>query len=722
MIGGSCIVYEKLAKFGDSQIAVLCAHEDYRTDQELAGWREQDAQASYPVKRLRLLRPPLRPKWPKWLRIPLIDIPRMILVACVVILMCRKHNCQTICIGEIDAGGWLTVLANVLGYKAIIYTHGDEISTPGDDPMRVKVKRQRAIERAHSVVAVSRFNKDALVSLLDVAPEKVFLLINGVDTEHFNKSVDGLKRRQELCLEDHLVIVTVTRLVPRKGVDYTLKAVARLREKFPNLHYVIAGDGPQKQELEKLANDLNINDCVTFLGNVPHTQIPEIYAAGDVFCMPNRRMEDGENEGFGLVYLEANAVGVPAISGKEGGVVDAVHHEVNGLQVDGSSVDDIEGAIDRILSGSDLRGRLSKNGLKVADAASWKSKGAEFLDYCHALPSKLQNQTFHDRCRPIADTLERPVLTVNVDAEEEFDWRQIRRDQVSVENILSQQYAQNIFEKNGVRPTYLVDFPVLENERAVAYLKQLQQSGLCDLGCQMHPWVTPPFEEEVNDFNSFLSNLSGDLQRAKVHELKHRFEKEFGISPKVFRAGRYGISRETASIISNAGFQIDTSIMPHTSFVPLSGPDFRDFDEKPLAIGGHLISLPYTVGYSGFMARYIAPSFNLLDSPLVRKMRIPAVLSRINGLNRIRISPEGATIEEAKEITRLLYSRGTRTFSLNYHSSSLLIGGSPYVRSEEDRSEFLSWLEQYIAFFSNELGGEFLTAEELAARLWRQEL
>jgi len=153
----------------------------------------------------------------------------------------------------------------------------------------------------------------------------------------------------------------------------------------PDIVYLIVGEGSYRPELESLVAGLDLGGHVVFAGAVPDYELTEHYSLGDVFIMANREMPDGETEGFGLVFLEANACGLPVIAGKAGGSVDAVTDQVNGLVVDGNDVAAITDAIIRIFTDDALRDRLRAGGAEIAQASGWDGRVDQFLRFCDRL-------------------------------------------------------------------------------------------------------------------------------------------------------------------------------------------------------------------------------------------------------------------------------------------------------------------------------------------------
>ncbi|WP_282604528.1 polysaccharide deacetylase family protein [Pelagibius sp. Alg239-R121] len=314
-----------------------------------------------------------------------------------------------------------------------------------------------------------------------------------------------------------------------------------------------------------------------------------------------------------------------------------------------------------------------------------------------------------------------PLLTVIIDTEEEFDWDQpFSRDNVAVESIATQLAAQEIFARYGIVPTYVIDYPVAATESAVSCLKPLMEAGACEIGAHLHPWVSPPYEEEVCALNSYPGNLAAELERSKLVQLTDTIERNFGRRPTVYKAGRYGVGPNTASILAELGYEVDVSVVPYTAFTNDGGPDFRDFAFQPYWFGdddARLLELPLSCGFYGALSSLGQQLFPLVSGPLGLSVRLPGILSRSHMLERIRLSPEGANHAEHRRLTKSLMKQGCRMFSFTYHSPSLAVGHTPYVRSEAELRGFLDSLDRYFDFFMNELGGKPTTPASFRAQL-----
>jgi phosphatidylinositol alpha-1,6-mannosyltransferase len=197
--------------------------------------------------------------------------------------------------------------------------------------------------------------KEAAARMVKIAP--------GIDTDHFSP-VDASQLRDELGLTHKKVIVSVGRLVHRKGQDVLIEAMPTIVNEVPEAHILMIGEGPYRGYLENRVNALGLQERVTFIGRIQYADLPRYICAGDLFVMPSRsRLAGLEVEGLGIVYLEASACGLPVIAGNSGGAPDAVLVGETGLVVDGTRKADVAAAVVELLLDSDrskamgIRGR-----------------------------------------------------------------------------------------------------------------------------------------------------------------------------------------------------------------------------------------------------------------------------------------------------------------------------------------------------------------------------
>jgi hypothetical protein len=279
---------------------------------------------------------------------------------------------------------------------------------------------------------------------------------------------------------------------------------------------------------------------------------------------------------------------------------------------------------------------------------------------------------------------------VTVDVEEEFDWtKPLAREGHSTDSILRMRKFQQFCEGFGVVPVYLVDYPVATSPIAAEILKQALADGRAEIGVQLHPWVSPPHDEQVNEHNSFAGNLPAELEAEKFTRLRDAIEQNFGQPPLIYRAGRYGTGPNTAKILSAHAIAIDTSVRARFDYSSTGGPNYRDHPVRPYWIdrSGGLMEMPLTTVYWGLLRQ--------LGSWLYPKMwRVPRLrggLARIGMLERIPLTPEGVTIAEAIRGIDIAVDEELPILVFSFHSPSLEPGYTPYVGSEAELDSFYDW-------------------------------
>jgi phosphatidylinositol alpha-1,6-mannosyltransferase len=393
VVGGSATVYGNLARCGGGAVVVLAPFLDSESGRELVGWQEHDRAADYRVYRIPLLRAPpgrpgsrLRALWLLFSR----DMPLMLGVFTRVARIVRRERVAVVVIGEVVYGGWLAAPCRfLLKRKVVLYIHGEELTIDHRPVTIAQALRGVHLRLAHAIVTVSRFGQHALVEGYGIEPGKIELITNGIDLDRFQPRPDPMLR-EHYGLTDKRILLTVGRLSARKGIDRVIEALPAVRSRHPDLHYLIVGEGAYRAHLGRLVAERRLADHVTFAGSVSDGALLEHYAIADVFVMPHRQLASGDTEGFGVVFLEANACGVPAVAGTAGGAPDAVQDGVNGLSVDGDDVGAIAQAIMRILEDAALWERLRAGGLARARQADCRHKAAQFLDLCRRLEAPPQ--------------------------------------------------------------------------------------------------------------------------------------------------------------------------------------------------------------------------------------------------------------------------------------------------------------------------------------------
>lgn len=309
-----------------------------------------------------------------------------------------------------------------------------------------------------------------------------------------------------------------------------------------------------------------------------------------------------------------------------------------------------------------------------------------------------------------------PLLQVVIDTEIEFDWtKPFARHDAAVSSIEMQHLAQEILTDYGIKPTYVVDYPIATQPSSLAVLRSFLATGNCLIGSHLHPWINPPFDEPITSFNSYPGNLDPALERRKLECLTAAIVEGFGVQPVIYKAGRYGIGPATPSTLSALGYEIDMSVVPHTDFGFDGGPDFRSLPDRPYWFGdrGDLLEIPLSRGFSGLTAPLGPSVFAAVQSGLGRAIHLGAILSRTGLLERATLTPEGISTASHRRLMRSMHDQGHRVFTMTFHSPSLAPGHTPYVRTDADLQKFLDRMRSLLDFFFGTLQGQPTTPIEI---------
>jgi len=310
----------------------------------------------------------------------------------------------------------------------------------------------------------------------------------------------------------------------------------------------------------------------------------------------------------------------------------------------------------------------------------------------------------------------RPAVLVVIDTEEEFDWAILPPTTMGVRAMRHQEAAYRILRKHGIKPTYAVDYMIANDRDAYAPLQAFVTDGGCEIGSQLHTWVNPPLVEARSPRNTYAGNLPAWLEFEKISLLTRTIEDNLGIKPILYRGGRYGAGPYTARILKWLGYKVDCTVLPFFDLRNDGGPDYRRSPNQPgwRDPDRQLLEIPSTVGMSGMLRRWGAELYPHLNHPVARHLGAPSILRRLGILDRNRLTPEGASLADLKRLARDLVQRDrSRVLVLSFHSSSLLPGNTPYVRTARDLDAFLRCIDEFLGFVMEELDGVPVTPADV---------
>jgi phosphatidyl-myo-inositol dimannoside synthase len=334
---------------------------------KVPGWKAFDQeQRSEQFRIVRSGRP--LPSWKYW------QWPKIALPFANAASLLLQNDFDMIHSGDLYPQGVLSLwFKRLSGKPYVAYCHGEEITQIDGRRFQPKV-RDAIFRNADLVVAASEFARQNLLRI-GINPERIRKITPGVDCNRFQPT----NRRRDLVerhgLAGKTVLLTVARLVPRKGHRLVLDALRRLVLDSPDLVYLIVGTGPEEEQLRRLVAEWNLNHVVRFVGFVPDEDLPSYYNLADLYVMPNSE-EKGDIEGFGMVFLEANACGKPVIGGRSGGAAEAVLHGRTGVLVDPQDAGELAAAVRMFTANPSKMQELGAVGLSRARREfSWASRG-----------------------------------------------------------------------------------------------------------------------------------------------------------------------------------------------------------------------------------------------------------------------------------------------------------------------------------------------------------
>ena len=261
--------------------------------------------------------------------------------------------------------------------------HGLEVTRLESKKYAKRIKNFiKSIASSDHVIAVSNYtrNKAQLISgdtLIKTIP-------NFVNTKKFFLTDKKKSRKKFGFNESEKILLTLSRLVSRKGHKVVINAISLIVKKIPQIKYVIAGTGEERYEkdLKKLVSDLKLDNNVSFLGYIDEEKKNDLYNACDIYIMNSHKTnQEGDSEGFGITFLESNACGKPIIGTKSGGIPDAIQHRENGLLIEPNQPSETAEAIIELFNNQELYNQLSNNGLKrIKENFSINKIGKKYLE------------------------------------------------------------------------------------------------------------------------------------------------------------------------------------------------------------------------------------------------------------------------------------------------------------------------------------------------------
>jgi hypothetical protein len=302
-----------------------------------------------------------------------------------------------------------------------------------------------------------------------------------------------------------------------------------------------------------------------------------------------------------------------------------------------------------------------------------------------------------------------PALLVGIDTEGDNQWDVSARRHQTFENIYALERLHDFFARFGVRPTYLVTYPVVRDRRSADILRGLVGRGTCEIGAHHHAWETPPCDAADVERHPYALSLPLPQFDAQLESLTAAIEENVGVRPTSYRSGRFGFSSAHVSSLERLGYDVDSSVAPLLYEGHKAGPDFVDapvnpyflsYDDPARAGSSALLELPVSAALNRRLPAWVERRYGRAPWPYTTKRLLR--LARVAHVRWLR--PSYSSAEDMLALARQLLTRGVPHLNVIFHSSEAIVGGSPYNRTEAELSAFFNRLQRFLEAAAGDLG------------------
>lgn len=314
-----------------------------------------------------------------------------------------------------------------------------------------------------------------------------------------------------------------------------------------------------------------------------------------------------------------------------------------------------------------------------------------------------------------------PALLVGIDTESDNQWEATARARPTFENLYALPGLHDLFRRHGVRPTYLITYPVARDPRSADVLRSLRETGTCEVGAHHHAWETPPCEPEDIARHAYASTLPPPQFARQVVSLTDAIETAVGERPVSYRSGRFGFSADHVATLERAGYLVESSVAPLFCESHKGGPDFADAPLRPYFLSCDSATRP---GTSQVLEVPVSCALNRRVPAVVRRAwtRAPwpyttkRYLRKLGVVRPMWLRPSYSSLDDMLALARRLTESAEPALNVIFHSSEILVGGSPYNRTQAELDAFLDRLDRFLAAATRELRAVPLTFHEFRDR------
>lgn len=299
-------------------------------------------------------------------------------------------------------------------------------------------------------------------------------------------------------------------------------------------------------------------------------------------------------------------------------------------------------------------------------------------------------------------------LLVGIDTEGDNQWDAAARAHQRFENIYALPALHALFERHGVRPTYVITHPVARDEKSADVLRRLVERGTCEIGAHHHAWETPPCAADDVRRHPYAASLPLAQFEQQLAALTDAITAAVGRPPVSYRSGRFGFSAAHTPALERLGYQVESSVAPLFYEAHKGGPDFVEAPLKPYFLAydsatkpgaSNVLEVPVSAALDRRLPRWLQHAYARAPRPYATKR----VLRKL-GIARVRwLRPSYSSLDDMVSLARDLAGTGEPVLNLLFHSSEAIAGGSPYNRTDAELTAFFDRLERFFDFARNTL-------------------
>lgn len=314
-----------------------------------------------------------------------------------------------------------------------------------------------------------------------------------------------------------------------------------------------------------------------------------------------------------------------------------------------------------------------------------------------------------------------PALLVGIDTESDNQWSAAARAQPTFENLYALPTLHDLFRRHGVRPTYLITYPVARDARSADVLRALRESGTCEVGAHHHAWETPPCTPEDLARHAYASTLPAPQFSMQLAALTDAIETAVGERPVSYRSGRFGFSADHVAALERAGYLVESSVAPLFCESHKGGPDFADATLRPYFLSydsatrpgtSQVLEVPVSCGLDRRVPAALQRAWTRAPRPYTTKR----YLRKLGVVRPMWLRPSYSSLDDMVALARRLAASAEPLLNVIFHSSEILVGGSPYNRTQAELDAFLDRLDRFLAAATRELRAVPLTFREFRDR------